>query len=176
MVHLLEIRLRRGGRSLFILGALSLLVWGSSHSGNVAQQPNEALLLLQKCLRSGSPPDRVDLFIYDDKGNLYGNVSFGQGDFFRPKGGECAWVAEKSLNISSGTYSFEERLPDGWQFVSFGCVGVDGVPLDVICQACPMPPKSRAPPHSPRKPCHLYLCERAGKIWRWWKRADAHCL
>jgi len=136
MVHLLEIRLRRGGRSLFILGALSLLVWGSSHSGNVAQQPNEALLLLQKCLRSGSPPDRVDLLIYDDKGNPYGNVSFGQGDFFPPKGGECAWVAQRLLYISGGTYSFGERLPDGWQFVSFGCVGSDGVPLAVTCAAC----------------------------------------
>ncbi len=136
MVHLLEIRLRRGGRSLFILGALSLLVWGSSHSGNVAQRHNEALLLLQKCLRSGSPPDRVDLLIYDDRGNPYGNVSFGQGDFFRPKGGECAWVAERLLYISGGTYSFGERLPDGWQFVSFGCVGVDGVPLSVTCQVC----------------------------------------
>ena len=139
MVHLLEIRLRRGGRSLFILGALSLLVWGSSHSGNVAQQPNEALLLLRKCLRlrSGSPPDRVDLLIYDDKGNPYGNVSFGPGDFSPPKGGECALVAKSPLlYISGGTYSFEERLPDGWQFVSFGCVGVDGVPLPVMCSAC----------------------------------------
>jgi hypothetical protein len=132
MVHLLEIRLRRGGRSLFILGALSLLVWGSSHSGNVAQQHNEALLLLQKCLRSGSPPDRVDLLIYDDKGNPYGNVSFGPGDFSPPKGGECALVAESPLlYISGGTYSFGERLPDGWQFVSFGCVGANGVPLNV---------------------------------------------
>jgi uncharacterized repeat protein (TIGR01451 family) len=136
MVHLLEIRLRRGGRSLFILGALSLLVWGSSHSGNVAQQPNEALLLLRKCLRSGSPPDRVDLLIYDDRGNPYGNVSFGQGDFFPPKGGECALVAERLLYISGGTYSFGERLPDGWQFVSFGCVDANGFPLNVLCHVC----------------------------------------
>ena len=124
-------------RSLFIfIGALSLLIWGSSHSNSVAQRYDEVLLLLQKCIiRSGSPPDRVDILIYDSQGNSQ-NVSFGPGDFSIPKGGECALVANRLIYTSSGTYTFAELLPDGWQLEGFGCVDANNAPLQPICQAC----------------------------------------
>ena len=123
-------------RSLFFIGVLSLLIWGSSHSNSVAQRYDEVLLLLQKCIiRSGSPPDRVDILIYDSQGNSQ-NVSFGPGDFSIPKGGECALVANRLIYTSSGTYTFAELLPDGWQFEGFSCVGIDGHPLTAICEVC----------------------------------------